>query len=410
MSVVNLTTSATGSYHFRCDGRLLWINRSPDPEIAIASFLLKHPTSVIIREDYNPKQPRDARGRWTSGGGGSRGGGSSRGGRRGGGKRGLAAKKVSELQDIAKKEGIDVDTLSHKSRKSVLTAAIKAKRRGQDLREKGLLKPTKVSLRNKRKITQKTPKRSHKKQDNKLISSVTLQLEKRQTEDWNKAYQHITNSEQISLYRTVASSSLTRYQNTKKELDLIKSSSPEQLKKLGYKQEKVALIKERTALVNSKKKEYEADKKEVDQLEKSVPKEYRFLPDDKVERARSSRWIFDEISNSDKPKITITDAKGNLQAAASFSKSKDNIHIDYLASAPWNIAGSDSRSTRGAGTKAIVEAVKVSNKAGYKGKLTLNPLEDAVPFYKKLGFTEGWSGMTLSPSAAETLLKKVENK
>ncbi len=143
MTLITLRQSATGSHHFRCDGRLLWISKDSEPEIAIANFLEKYPTSIIIREDYNPKQPRDARGRWTSGGGGGSRSGGGGGGRRGGSKKGLAVKKVSELQDIARKEGIDIDTLSHKNRKSVLTAAIKAKRKGNDLREAGLLKATK---------------------------------------------------------------------------------------------------------------------------------------------------------------------------------------------------------------------------------------------------------------------------
>lgn len=113
--------SVTGRYHLKIDGRVVGISKHlPDD----------------WREDYNPNQPRDGRGRWTSSGGGSRG---SRGG--GGG---LANKRVSELQEIAKKEGIDVDTLSHKRRKSVLTAAIKAKRKNKNLREEGLLKPTKT--------------------------------------------------------------------------------------------------------------------------------------------------------------------------------------------------------------------------------------------------------------------------
>ncbi|GEM_PF-2016985 len=113
--------SVTGRYHLKIDGRVVGISKHlPDD----------------WREDYNRNQPRDGRGRWTSGGGGSRGGGRGGGG-------GLANKRVSELQEIAKKEGIDVDTLSHKRRKSVLTAAIKAKRKNKDLREEGLLKPVK---------------------------------------------------------------------------------------------------------------------------------------------------------------------------------------------------------------------------------------------------------------------------
>jgi len=116
----------------------------------------------VWREDYNKNQPRDSRGRWSSGGGGG-------GKKSGGGGGGLASKKVSELQEIAKEAGIDPDTLSHKRRKSVLAAAIEAKRKGKDLREAGLLKPTKTKggLRGQSKkkpqgLDKKTPKKSSK--------------------------------------------------------------------------------------------------------------------------------------------------------------------------------------------------------------------------------------------------------
>lgn len=88
---------------------------------------------------------RDAKGRFAGcmpGTGGGSGGG-SRGKKSGGGGGGLASEKVDDLQAIAKKEGIDIDALSYKARRSVLVNAIEAKRAGKDLREEGLLKPTK---------------------------------------------------------------------------------------------------------------------------------------------------------------------------------------------------------------------------------------------------------------------------
>ncbi|MGL5926337.1 MAG: hypothetical protein ACRC32_25865, partial [Chroococcidiopsis sp.] len=91
----------------------------------------------LIRSDYNPNQPRDARGRFSRGGGSGGGGG-----RRKSGGGGLADKKVSDLQEIAKKEGIDINKLSYKSRRSVLVSAIEAQRKGKSLREAGLLKAT----------------------------------------------------------------------------------------------------------------------------------------------------------------------------------------------------------------------------------------------------------------------------
>lgn len=53
---------------------------------------------------------------------------------------------MSELQAIAKEQGIDIDTLSHKNRKSVLAKAIEAKQQGKSIRELGLLKPQKTVL------------------------------------------------------------------------------------------------------------------------------------------------------------------------------------------------------------------------------------------------------------------------
>lgn len=88
----------------------------------------------IIRIDYNPNQPRDARGRWSSGGSG------------GGVAVDLTKKKVSELHAIAKDQGIDINKLSYKNRKSVLAAAIEASKKGKSLRELGLLKPQKTTL------------------------------------------------------------------------------------------------------------------------------------------------------------------------------------------------------------------------------------------------------------------------
>lgn len=90
---------------------------------------------------------RDEKGRFAgcmpgTGGGSSGGGGGKKSG--GGSLAGGLPNKVDDLQAIAKKEGIDIDTLSHKARKSVLAAAINAKRAGKDLREEGLLKSTKA--------------------------------------------------------------------------------------------------------------------------------------------------------------------------------------------------------------------------------------------------------------------------
>ena len=93
---------------------------------------------------------RDAKGRFAGcmpgTGGGSGGGGGGKKSGSGGGLAGGLPDNVDDLQAIAKKEGIDIDTLSHKARKSTLAAAINAKRAGKDLREEGLLKSTKSKM------------------------------------------------------------------------------------------------------------------------------------------------------------------------------------------------------------------------------------------------------------------------
>lgn len=109
----------------------------------------------LIRIDYNPNQPRDANGRWISTGG-SGGGSGNRKSSKGGG--GLAAEKVSSLQKIAEDEGIDINSLSHKARRSVLVAAIEARREGKDLREAGLLKPQKTTRKRTKSEVSKKPK------------------------------------------------------------------------------------------------------------------------------------------------------------------------------------------------------------------------------------------------------------
>ncbi len=108
----------------------------------------------------------------------------------------------------------------------------------------------------------------------------------------------------------------------------------------------------------------------------------------------------------------VYDKNGNLQAAANYSVKKNSVYIDELATAPWNIkaGGADNRSTKGAGTQAVVEAVRLSSELGKGGRVTLEALEDAKPFYEKLGFKSKKSDdtqMELSPKAAKELLAKM---
>jgi hypothetical protein len=83
--------------------------------------------------------------------------------------------------------------------------------------------------------------------------------------------------------------------------------------------------------------------------------------------------------------IAIKDSKGNIQAGVQYTKKSDHLYIEYLATAPWNFT-KDSRAVRGAGTKAIIEAIKIDKKQGGSGEIRLYGLEKALPFYQKLGF------------------------
>lgn len=110
--------------------------------------------------------------------------------------------------------------------------------------------------------------------------------------------------------------------------------------------------------------------------------------------------------------IGIVDNKGNLQATAMYQKNSGHTYIEYLATSPWNFTN-DSRAVRGAGAKAIVEAIKLDRAAGGTGEIRLEALFKAVPFYKKLGFKQygendglSFPSLKLSASDARALLRK----
>lgn len=99
---------------------------------------------VLVRCDYNADQPRDSRGRWTSGGGGGGGGASAPRKAWGGGgftTAELTKKKVSELEQIAKEVGAASPT-KYKNRKSSWIAEIqKVKGGGDDVVTPPIVKP-----------------------------------------------------------------------------------------------------------------------------------------------------------------------------------------------------------------------------------------------------------------------------
>lgn len=105
--------------------------------------------------------------------------------------------------------------------------------------------------------------------------------------------------------------------------------------------------------------------------------------------------------------IAVVDSKGLMQSAMYYTHSKkEGVKIGFLATAPWNLQKDHPNKQKGSGAKAIVEAVKKSKELGYGGKISLQALAGAVPFYKHLGFKANGKGYTLTPKAAEELLKK----
>lgn len=64
---------------------------------------------------------------------------------------------------------------------------------------------------------------------------------------------------------------------------------------------------------------------------------------------------------------------------------KPLVYVDYIATAPWNRFTIDNPpSYKGVGGNLIDFAVARSHELGYKGRIGLHSLPDAVPFYKKL--------------------------
>lgn len=138
---------------------------------------------------------------------------------------------------------------------------------------------------------------------------------------------------------------------------------------------------------------------------------------------------FAEIENSDYPdnlkeqvlsgkNITgVRDNSGNLQAVIDYSIVDTGVNkfikVDYLVTAPWNITGRSSKSVRGAGTEAIINAITDGLEKGSSGEVRLIAASKAVPFYEKLGFKKQDDAdvvspmMVLSSEDAKALLKKL---
>lgn len=106
----------------------------------------------------------------------------------------------------------------------------------------------------------------------------------------------------------------------------------------------------------------------------------------------------------------VRDGKSRLQAGAIVVEDIDFLFLDALATAPWNIVGSQPETTKGAGTSLMEELVKESKELGYMGRLKLIAIERALYFYTGIGFIEDEDdsrSLELTPIAAERFLERL---
>lgn len=125
-----------------------------------------------------------------------------------------------------------------------------------------------------------------------------------------------------------------------------------------------------------------------------------------------SKEVFNQGDSSERRTI-VTLNEGRVQGMAVFNAVTG--YVDLLTSHPDNIPHIKNQNrTRGAGTSIILYLAKWALKTGKD--ITLNPLESAIPFYKRLGFTrynkrehgyhQGYPGLILT---VNTIKKLIEN-
>ena len=146
--------------------------------------------------------------------------------------------------------------------------------------------------------------------------------------------------------------------------------------------------------------------KKIARLQKKAPKSSTVDGD----RVVAASTIYNDMKDSLKDKKNkaggVKGEDGEMSAAYTYRAEKDHVYLDYLVTAPSNLLDG-GKGVKGAGSQAVKNVVQKSVESGFGGKVKLMALEDAIPFYKKLGFEpdeEGSEYMTLSPQAAKKLL------
>ncbi|MBN3993872.1 MAG: hypothetical protein HWQ36_26160 [Nostoc sp. NMS2] len=185
-------------------------------------------------------------------------------------------------------------------------------------------------------------------------------------------------------------------------------------------QEAVASLKEKLADPEVEKK-YNKYRLELE-LKEALPALKKYTPNPKlnlavdISRVSAATDIYDmylwQGLNSNTGVKAIKNDKGELSTIYTYNKGDDHLKLEYLVSSPKNMFKETRQ--KGGGTQAIVDMILESKKAGFGGKIKLDALGDAIPFYEAIGFKNdgvpGYNKLTLSPENADKFLEKINQK
>lgn len=193
------------------------------------------------------------------------------------------------------------------------------------------------------------------------------------------------------------------------EVEKIKASSESKFRVLDtaiFPPKMVMASKENALKI--KQQEISAQNKELKAALKKVSTE----TDADFERLSAATTIYTDMKESiaDKKNSVggVIDSNGKMRAAYTYRESDDkqSLYLDYLVTSPETfIKGADR--VKGAGTEAIKQMIQHSINAGKNGAISLMALDDAIPFYKKLGFEGDTEILLLNASNAKKLLSKL---
>jgi Phage Mu protein F like protein len=153
-----------------------------------------------------------------------------------------------------------------------------------------------------------------------------------------------------------------------------------------------------------------ASPQDIRQIEDWVDR-YRSRIDNLTRQEQAAFSIAQEIQQQDIEDFRGIVHAGLLQSAATVLTEPDHMYIDFIASAPWNVADNQSGRVPKAATSLICSIAKESVEKGFDGDVRLDSIPSAASFYEQLGFTYNEEDRLyrLSPAAAKALIQKYQN-